>query len=387
MSKFKSQNQNSKLKINLNELILVALVTFIPVFLIFLPFILQLKQLLFLTIREPGFANVLKNWDGPHYLMISRTWYDLAEIGRRLFIPIDVRYYAAHFPLFPFLIWLGSFFVSGPYAGLLLTLFFDLLLNLLFYFLAKRYTKHPLFLTLVFTVFPPRYLVTRSIIAPETLMVFTMLLSLYLWEKKQYLLSSVFGFLGVLTKIQALFLFPAYLFAVLEKKLKTKNPINRQSLWMFLIPFAFILLSIFYYFKLGDFFAFFRAEKGNNLYVYFPFSQFNAQNVWAGAWVEDVVFYFLAMFVLVVTLWRKKERSWFYFALSYSVFLVFIPQRDVTRFAYPLLPLFLFTFESFFTSKLFKWAFIFILPAIYFYTINFMLVNQAPIADWSLLLK
>ncbi len=374
-------------KLKPKELFWICAITFLPVLLIYLPFLLKLKQFLFLTIREPGFANILKNWDGPHYLMISRTWYDLQEIGRRLFIPIDVRYYAAHFPLFPFLIWLGSFFVSGPYAGLLLTLFFDLLLNVLFYFLAKQYTKHPLFLTFVFTIFPPRYLVTRSIIAPETLMVFTMLLSLYLWEKKQYFMSSIFGFLGVLTKIQALFLFPAYLFAILEKKIKTKNPINRQSLWLFLIPFAFILLSVFYFFRLGDFFAFLHAEKGNNLYVYFPFSQFNAQNVWAGAWVEDVVFYFLAMFVLTVTLWKKKEKSWFYFALVYTVFLIFIPQRDVTRFAFPLLPFFLFTFESFFTSKLFKWALIFLLPAIYFYTINFMLVNQAPIADWSLLLK
>jgi Gpi18-like mannosyltransferase len=319
--------------------------------------------------------------------MISKTWYDLAEIGRRLFIPIDVRYYAAHFPLFPFLIWLGSFLSSGPYAGLLLTLFFDLALNVLFYILARKYTRHPLFLTFVFTVFPPRYLVTRSIIAPETLMVFLMLFSLYLWEKKQYYLSSLFGFFGVLTKIQALFLFPAYLFDLIEKRIKQKGLFRKEQLFMFLIPLAFIFLSLFYYFRLGDFFAFLRAEKGNNLYVYFPFSQFNAQNVWAGAWIEDVVFYFIAMFTLTVSLWKGKQRSWFYFALFYTLFLVFIPQRDITRFAYPLLPLFLFNFQSFITSKVFKVALFVCLPAIYFYTINFMLVNQAPIADWSLLLK
>jgi len=378
---------NAKFKLSIKELTLIIIVTFLPILLIYLPFLLKLRQLLFLTIKEPGFANVLKNWDGPHYLMISKTWYDLAEIGRRLFIPIDVRYYAAHFPLFPFLIWLGSFLSSGPYAGLLLTLFFDLALNVLFYILARKYTRHPLFLTFVFTVFPPRYLVTRSIIAPETLMVFLMLFSLYLWEKKQYYLSSLFGFFGVLTKIQALFLFPAYLFDLIEKRIKQKGLFRKEQLFMFLIPLAFIFLSLFYYFRLGDFFAFLRAEKGNNLYVYFPFSQFNAQNVWAGAWIEDVVFYFIAMFTLTVSLWKGKQRSWFYFALFYTLFLVFIPQRDITRFAYPLLPLFLFNFQSFITSKVFKVALFVCLPAIYFYTINFMLVNQAPIADWSLLLK
>jgi len=378
---------NAKFKLSIKELTLIIIVTFLPILLIYLPFLLKLRQLLFLTIKEPGFANVLKNWDGPHYLMISKTWYDLAEIGRRLFIPIDVRYYAAHFPLFPFLIWLGSFLSSGPYAGLLLTLFFDLALNVLFYILARKYTRHPLFLTFVFTVFPPRYLVTRSIIAPETLMVFLMLFSLYLWEKKQYYLSSLFGFFGVLTKIQALFLFPAYLFDLIEKRIKQKGLFRKEQLFMFLIPLEFIFLSLFYYFRLGDFFAFLRAEKGNNLYVYFPFSQFNAQNVWAGAWIEDVVFYFIAMFTLTVSLWKGKQRSWFYFALFYTLFLVFIPQRDITRFAYPLLPLFLFNFQSFITSKVFKVALFVCLPAIYFYTINFMLVNQAPIADWSLLLK
>jgi Gpi18-like mannosyltransferase len=378
---------NAKFKLSIKELTLIIIVTFLPILLIYLPFLLKLRQLLFLTIKEPGFANVLKNWDGPHYLMISKTWYDLAEIGRRLFIPIDVRYYAAHFPLFPFLIWLGSFLSSGPYAGLLLTLFFDLALNVLFYILARKYTRHPLFLTFVFTVFPPRYLVTRSIIAPETLMVFLMLFSLYLWEKKQYYLSSLFGFFGVLTKIQALFLFPAYLFDLIEKRIKQKGLFRKEQLFMFLIPLAFIFLSLFYYFRLGDFFAFLRAEKGNNLYVYFPFSQFNAQNLWAGAWIEDVVFYFISMFTLTVSLWKGKQRSWFYFALFYTLFLVFIPQRDITRFAYPLLPLFLFNFQSFITSKVFKVALFVCLPAIYFYTINFMLVNQAPIADWSLLLK
>ncbi|MBI3366615.1 hypothetical protein HY041_03240, partial [Candidatus Roizmanbacteria bacterium] len=121
--------------------------------------------------------------------------------------------------------------------------------------------------------------------------------------------------------------------------------------------------------------------------IKFPFTQFNYAAPWGGVRLEDVIFYFIALFVCIAILWKRKERSWFYFTLSYTAFLVFVPHEDIARYAFPLSPIFLLTFQSFFTSKLFKWAFIFILPALYFYTINFMLVNQAPIADWSLLLK
>lgn len=381
------QNHELHPKSNLKELLLIACITFLPILFVYFPFIFKLKQFFFLTIRDPGIFNIFRNWDGPDFLMVAKTWYDLDAIGKRLFIPVDVRYFAAHFPLFPFFISLASTIMNSLYAGIIVNIFFGFLLNILFFSIAKKYTKHPLFLTFVFTVFPPRYWVLRSVIASETLLLFLLLLSLYLWEKKRYFMSSMFGFFGVLTKIQALFLFPAYLFGVLEKRLKTKNPINKQSLWMFLIPFAFIALSFFYYLKLGDFLAFFHAEKGNNLSIFFPFSQFNYRAPWGGFRLEDVIFYFTAMFLCIATLWKHKERSWFYFTLSYTLFLVFVPHQDIARYAFPLAPIFLFTFESFFTSKIFKWALVFILPALYFYAINFMLVNQAPIADWGLLLK
>jgi len=381
------QNQEETHKTRLKEIFFIIVISVIPIFLIYLPFILKLKQFLFLTIQNPGIFNIFRNWDGPNFLMVARTWYDLDAIGKRLFIPVDVRYFAAHFPLFPLFIALLSTVVNSLYAGILVNIVFGFLLNFLFYSLAKKYTKHPLFLTLVFTIFPPRYWVLRSVIAAETLMLFFVLFSLYLWEKKQYALSSVLGFFGVLTKVQALFLFPAYVLETIEKKMRKNASFDIRTLWMGFIPLAFVGLSVFFYLKLGDFLAFFHAEKGNNLNIFFPFSQFNYRAPWGGFRLEDVIFYFTALFICIATLWKRKERSWFYFVLSYTIFLVFVPHEDIARYAFPLFPIVLLTFESFFTSKVFKWAFICILPALYFYAINFILVNQAPIADWSLLLK
>ena len=43
----------------------------------------------------------------------------------------------------------------------------------------------------------------------------------------------------------------------------------------------------------------------------------------------------------------------------------------------------LIAFAPFLEKKEFKIAFLIVLPAIYFYTLNFILHNTAPIADWS----
>ncbi len=344
--------------------------------------------LLFLEIKEPGFANILKNWDGPHYVVVAKSFYDLEKIRKLLFVPIDVIYYTAHFPLFPLLMILFNVGLDLFKAGLVANLVAGFFVNWVFYSIAKKYTKHPLFLTLLLTVFPARFWVTRAIIAPENLMLLLMLLSFYFWEKKQYFLTGLFGGLSVLTKIQGLFLLPAFVGETFEK-LKVKSlKFKLGFLWLLLIPLAFIGLSVFYYYRVGDFFAFLRAEQGNKLYFHFPFGQFNYQNAWGGTnWLEDIVFYIIGMMVLTAALYKSQNRSWFYFSLFYTIFLLFIPQRDITRFTYPLLPFFLIQFEKFLTSKQFKIGFIFSLPALYFYTVNFVLVNQAPIADWSWILK
>lgn len=368
----------------------IALISFLPVFLIWLPFIFGFNQFFFLKIKEGGFQNILRNWDGPSYAVVAKSFYNLTIIDKMKFINnLPSTYFFTHFPLYPLLIKILSFFSKNLfYNGLIINLIFGFLLNIVFYSLIKNKTKHPLFLTFVFTIFPPRFWVTRSIIAPEPLMTLLILLSLILFENKKFLLSSLIGSLGVLTKIQSLFLFPAYFFSSLEDFLKNKKKISFSIFYIFVIPLSLLTVFIFYYFKTNNFFIFLEAEKANKLYFYFPFSQFNYQGAWAGTgWLEDVVFYFLGMFLLTTSLIKSKNRSWFYFSLFYTLFLVFIPQRDITRFSYPLLPLFYFQFAKFFEDRVFKIAFLLSLPALYFYTLNFILANQAPIANWEVFLR
>jgi Gpi18-like mannosyltransferase len=330
----------------------------------------------------------VKNWDGPNFLVVAKSLYDPQIIKKLLFISQDSKYFAAHFPLFPLILRLITPIFGWFYSGFVLNLFFGFLTNLLFYQLAKKYTKKPLFLTFVFTVFPARYWIVRSVISPETMMLFFILLSLWMWEEKRYVSSSVAGAVGVLTKFQTIFLFPAFVATEIEQWYKEKKMPPLYTLSALLIPLSYVALSIFFLVQFGDFNAYLHAERNNNLFIYFPFGQFNHNNTWIGtAWLEDIVFYIVAMAVLIFTLFKSKQRLWFYFTLFYAVFLFFLPHRDIARYAMQLQPLFLLTFAHFFTSKPFKYGLILSMPALYFYAINFIMTNQAPIEDWSHFLK
>ena len=373
------------MKVKVHPWVSVILISVLPVFALWLPFALHLQDLLFLHIPEPGMLNILRNWDGPHYIVVAQTWYNIPAVEKLLFTNVPASYYPAHFPLYPLFIALIAPLFGFFYSGLFVNLLFGILLNILFYTIAREYTKHPLWLTFVFTVFPGRFLVTRAILAPETLMVLCMLGSLYLWERKAYMTSSIAVSLGILSKIKAIFLLPAYAAASVEEMLLKKIGWDIRQGWIFLAPLTLIGLFSFYAYQTGDFLAFLHAEQENQLFMTFPFAQFNAAATWIGtAWIEDVVFYFAGMFMLITALaQQKKNRSWFYFALFYSLFLVFVPQRDITRFSYPLYPLFLLTFQKYMTSKAWKISLILLLPAVYFYALNFMLQNQAPIANYA----
>ncbi|HNQ31862.1 MAG TPA: hypothetical protein PKJ68_05260, partial [Candidatus Woesebacteria bacterium] len=94
--------------------------------------------------------------------------------------------------------------------------------------------------------------------------------------------------------------------------------------------------------------------------------------------------YFIGMIMLITKLAKGFPRVYFWFALGYTAMLSLIPQVDIMRLAAPIAPIFFLGFHSFFESKLMRITLILALPMLYLYTINFIMTNQAPIADWSL---
>lgn len=365
-------------------LVNIIIISLAPIILVYLPFAFKLNSLGVIPIKEPGMYNIVKNWDGPNYIVVAKSFYEPSKISAFHYISQPPSYYTAHLPLFPLVIALLAPVFGWLYSGLVANLIFGILLNILFYIFAKRYSKHPLLLTAIFTVFPARFLSIRSVIAPETMLLFIMFLSFYLWEQKRYFGASMAGAFAVFAKVQALFLFPAYAGAYIEAYLNKQERFKFSQWFIVLIPASFVLLCGLFYYLTGDFLAFMHSQSKNGLAISLPFSQFNYSNVWSNTgWLEEVAIYIVMFMLLCVSLWKHERREWFYFAVFYSAFLICLPHRDITRYAYPLVPFFLFRFSDFFTSKNFKWALLLAFPAIYLYSINFILTNQAPIIDWS----
>jgi Gpi18-like mannosyltransferase len=360
----------------------VIAVILISTFVLWLPFILKANSWFGLKIQDSNFLQVYKHFDGPLYVIPAKTLYQfnlLEKLGP--YVALPANYFAAHLPLYPVLIRLFAPMLGYLKSMIFVNLLATMALGCLFYFFIKyfRLSQKPLLLTGVF-LFLPRFLIIRSVGAPESLFLFLILLSILFFEKEKYWLAGFFGGLAVMTKTPGILLFVAYSLVFLEKIIREKK-IKRQWLGIFLIPLGLLAVFCLYYFQFHDFLAYFHS--GDNIHLVFPFSVFNFQKTWVGtAWLEDVIFYFFLYLLTIFSLSKTKLRSFFYFGLVFLTATLFVQHRDIARYSLPLWPLACIAFEKFFTSKKFLIISLILLPGIYLFAWNFMLYNVMPIADW-----
>jgi len=352
------------------------------------PFVLKTTNLLGINISEPGFLTIYKHYDGPLYVVPAKTFYNPQAIKNlHLEMTSPTKYFAAHLPLYPALIRvvkeIGVFGQLGYLKSMLsVNLLATIGLVLFFYYLLKKFklTKNPLVLASVL-LFLPRFLVVRSVGAPESLFILMILLSLFFFEKDKFWLAGLFGGLATMTKTPGLLLFGAYGLVFIERLLKDRK-INWNWLGILLIPLGLLVVFGVYAVQYKDFLAYFHS--GDNIHLVFPYSVFNFQKTWVGtAWLEEIIFYYFMYGLSVIYLKDFKYRSFFYFGLVFFTATLFVQHRDISRYSLPLWPLALIAFEKFFTSKRFLLICIILLPAIFLYAWNLLLYNVMPISDWA----
>jgi hypothetical protein len=366
---------------------IIASVTLVSTLVLWMPFILKQSSWIGLNIKDLDFHYIYKQFDGAFYIIPAKTLYevkkiDIPGIGFILSLPLFPGYFAAHLPLYPLFIRLGAVFLGYLKSMIFVNVFFTVILSIFFYyFISKlKLSMKPLLLVIVF-LFLPRFLVVRSVGAPESLFILLILASLFFFEKNNYLLAGFLGGLSAATKTPGVLLFIVYILAISERFYKEKK-FNWQWLYLFLIPTGLLAVFLLYLKQYGDFFAYFHT----NAVVPMPylFSAFNWQTKWVGtAWLEEIVMYFFIYALTVITLWKSKYRSFFYFSLVFFIATTFVQHRDISRYSLPLWPFACLAFEKFFTSKNFLLALLIILPAIYLYAWNFLSYNVMPISDWS----
>lgn len=365
------------------SLIIISIVLLSNI-LIYLPFLNNfLSGLIFDKVT--GFNYIYQNFDGLYYTVPAMAGgYSVKAIeALRLEFDLPYEYYAAHLPLYPFFIWLFSFPLGILKSMVFTTVFFSVLLALFFYYFVKKldFVKHPLILTLVF-LFLPRFLIVRSVGAPETLFILLILLSIYFFEKNKFLASGIFGALAVTTKLPGILLFVSYGLVFLEKMIKEKKFVfNFSWLLLGLIPLGLFVVFALYAVQYNNFFAFFNT--GGVVPILYPFSVFQSEARWVDTvWLEDIVLYFFIYAMAIVALYKVKNRSLFYFPLVFFIAAIFVQHRDLSRYMLPIWPFVAIAFSPFLTSKKFLIVLIFLMPAIYLYAWNFLSSNIIPVADW-----
>lgn len=340
-------------------------------------------------------ATIVANYDGPLYLVVAKTFYAKDAILSNFSFSLPTEYYAAHFPLFPVLIRLVSFLLGFPYSMLFVTLFFSFISLIFFYKLTEDLLggEKALWMTFVFSLFPARWLVVRSVGSAETLFLASVIGSLYYFNRKNYLLAGVFGAVAQLTKSPGILLFAGYVASLLfpairdfahstfDKIIKNLNVI--KTLPLLLIPAA--LIGVFFYYGqvYGDFFAYFKS--GDNIHLFFPpFQIFDYSEPWVGTfWLEEVVIVYLLLGYGVILLFKKELYNLAIFSSVFSLSLIFVSHRDIVRYALPIIPFVLIGYSEVLVKKEFRILFIILLVPIYLFSLSFISQNVMPIGNWE----
>jgi len=365
----------------------------IPSLLIWLPFFLRLESFWSIPLPKEGMATVVANYDGPLYIIVAKSFYNPEIIKNTFSVPIPTEYFAAHFPLFPILIKAFSFIFGYPYSMLVVTLISSVVATYFFYKLVSDTTSeaNAIWLTFVFSVFPARWLIVRSVGSPEPLFVASIIASIYNFRKEKYLKAGLWGATAQATKSPGILLFVAYFLYIFLKefqKFATSHlgtwfgKINPRSLSIFLIPASLLGVFVLYRETLNNFFAYFNS--GDNIHLFFPpFQVFNYKAPWVNThWLEEIIFLYIISIIGVVKL-AKKEKVMAFFAGTFLFSIFFVSHRDIMRYASPIFPFLILAFADTLSKKEFKIALFLVIIPIYLFALAFISNNAMPIPDWT----
>lgn len=378
--------------------IVLILFTFIPTIFIWLPFLLRLESFWNIPLPLQGMATIVANYDGPLYIIAAKSLYIPEIIKSISSFPLPTEYYAAHFPLYPLLIRIFSYAFGYAYATLIVTSLASFVAIVYFHkFIGEFVSKKDAYwFTFVFSIFPARWLIVRSVGSPEPIFIALIIASVYYFRKKNFLKAGMFGALAQLTKSPGILLFFAYFLAILTPSIQmlatnrfakwVKNIQFADYLGILLIPLALIGVFLFYDKQMGNFFAYFNS--GDNIHLLFPpFQIFNYSASWVGTfWLEEVILIYLLGFIGLVRLIKMKEYDLAWLVGVFLSSIIFVSHRDIMRYILPVVPFLYVSYSEFLKSTESKIIIIGLIIPLFLFSLVFISQNTMPISDWAPLL-
>ncbi|MFH0937198.1 MAG: hypothetical protein V1808_02810 [Candidatus Daviesbacteria bacterium] len=383
----------------LKDLGLITSFNFLITFLVWLPHYLRLPNFLGLNFSN-GFNTIYRNFDGLEYVLIAKTFYNPISFAH-LPQSLPAIYYAAHFPGYALLLLPLAPILGFLKSMLFVSLIFTILSTIVFYFLVRDFklTTQPLYLSLLFSILPARWLIVHNTGSAEPVFIFFVILTFYLFMKYELsqkywliILAGISGALAQFTRPPGILLFIALSIyitwkIILEKQFSFSKLISRLISYapLLLIPLTLLGVFCWYLISYQDFFAYFHS--GDNIHLVFPpFQIFNQGQFWVGSiWLEDVVYIFILGFLGGLMLFKQRFFPLAFFVLTYLTASTLVAHRDISRYLLPVFPFCLIAFEKVLISKEFKIILTILALAFYLYAQNFLIANTAPIPNPQIL--
>jgi len=238
------------------------------------------------------------NFDGVHYLIISREGY------------LKTGFIQAFFPLYPILMRL---FGGGLFSGLFISHLFFLLSLFLFYKLARiDFSKKTAFWSILFLILFPSSFYFAAVYN-ESLFLFLSLLSFYLMRKKRWFLASLIIGLASATRITGVFLVPALIYEFFKNKNTKYQILNTRYIKLVLLGLISLSGVIIYSWYLkrhfGDPFLYAHVQKS-----------FGAQRT-----TERLILPYQVIWRYIKMIFTVQKNSWLY----YNVWLEFTTSLSV----------------------------------------------------------
>jgi hypothetical protein len=339
----------------LRSYLIIIFTIMISSLLALMPFLLHVTDIYSIHFWQTGMQAVYRFWDGPLYIVVSRTFYTPVS---PLYMASNLwaSYYSAHFPLYPFVILLFS--PLGSFPGMIIaTILCTIASALMFYKIVKEFkiAVHPLLLTLFFCFFPLRWFLYRNVGASEPLFIFFSLVTIYFLKKDQVYYSVISATLATITRIFGVLFFPVVLASLaVKKKLTLKN-----ILLSLLIPSGLFLLFTWYFISFGDFYAYFGVN-GENIH-----EPFRIMITFSDSYFRELYGIFIVIYAIAaISLWERGEKEMSLFVLIYLSFGALITHGDASRYMLPMAPFALIGFERVFPRNKIAFCCIIVLAAV-----------------------
>jgi len=313
--------------------IALAAINLLSIFFVYVPFL-------------GAMAVIGRYWDGPMYMYVAATLYQIPASSPMHALNLPDFYYACHLALFPLLIRLFSF-IGYDWSMLFVVAACSTLATVYFYRLLKDFnlSLNPFWASVVFIFFPARWLLYHSVGASEPLFILLIIASLYYYKRESYLLAFALAGLASITRIFGILLLASYVITVIYQRKYKLIPLT------FIIPVFLGLNFAAYWLIYGDPFAYFKYNGG---YIYmisklpvigvqlpfaipFPFSML-IENASRGVTNNAELFYAFYVLFLLGALRLRKYPEIFIFTSVFVVACLFVIHPDVSRYLLPAAP-------------------------------------------------